>query len=75
MTAPRRPPGRYDERRALPARRLLLLGGGPVGLVALVAAYLLFARYTGRTATAAVLRLHETVKRAVQALLDAGRGR
>ena len=55
MTAPRRPPGRYDERRALPARRLLLLGGGAAGLVALVAAYVLFARYTGRTATAAVL--------------------
>ena len=55
MTAPRRPPGRYDERRVLPARRLLLFGGGAVGLVALVAAYVLFARYTGRTATAAVL--------------------
>lgn len=55
MTAPRRPPGRYDERRVLPARRLLLLGGCTIGLVALVAAYVLFTRYTGRTATAAVL--------------------
>ncbi len=55
MTDPRRPPGRYDERRVLPTHRSLLLGGGAVGLVALVAAYVLFAWYTGRTATAAVL--------------------
>ena len=54
MTTPRRPPGRYDERRVLPARRLRLGLAGAVALVGLVAAYMLFARYTARTATAAV---------------------
>ena len=44
MTVPRRPPGRYDEPRALPSRPVLLGVGGVVGVLALLAAYLLFAR-------------------------------
>ena len=44
MTAPRRPPGRYDEPRALPSRPVLLGLGGTAGLLALLAAYALFSR-------------------------------
>lgn len=44
MTVPRRPPGRYDEPRALPARPVLLAIGGVVGGLALLAAYALFSR-------------------------------
>ena len=54
MTAPRRPPGRYDEPRALPAGRAPRVVGGVLALLALVAAYTAFTRYSSRTSTAAV---------------------
>ena len=44
MTVPRRPPGRYDEPRALPSRPVLLSVAGVVGVSALLAAYALFSR-------------------------------
>ncbi len=54
MTTPRRPPGRYDQRRGLPSGPVLLAAGGVLGALLLVAAYAAFVHLAGRTATAGV---------------------
>ena len=45
MTTPRRPPGRYDERRPLP-RAVLVTGGSVLGLALIALAYAGYSRFS-----------------------------